>query len=249
MNKRHLDESKLEQIRLLAITLKETADNADFEQAQAIDRQYHMLLDQLLLIDPTAAGLLPDMRPKGVGAFMVDLKEMLLETKVAINQMVTYLDTKIPSKVGIRRCFKVGIKGCPKKTEKYSWRVFIGMSFREENNNIYENGILPALEGLNLFPWKADEELSNIDIMCKICQAIQESEICIFEVSDWNPNVLFELGLAYGLGKAVIMVKKKGVDVPIDLRGIEYLEYERAKDLKGLITRFFMSNFYIIFYL
>lgn len=42
---------------------------------------------------------------------------------------------------------------------------------------------------------------------------------------------MLELGLAYGIGKPVIIVKDNETKVIIDLGGIENIKYEHAHDL------------------
>jgi hypothetical protein len=118
-------------------------------------------------------------------------------------------------------CFKIGAV-CSKEIMVNPNRVFIGMPIRKKFAHIYTHGIVPTLEKIKLEPWKADEEPNNIDIMCKICEHLQESQYAIINITDWNPNVLFELGLAYGLGKTVIIIKYKESGVPVDLKGMEY---------------------------
>lgn len=100
----------------------------------------------------------------------------------------------------------------------------------------YIYAVRPALEESGYKSWKADENISNIDIMCKVCQAIQESGIVLANISGWNPNVVFELGLAYGLGKNAILIKNKKEDVPVDIRGLEFIEYTTIEDLKKGIS-------------
>ena len=68
--------------------------------------------------------------------------------------------------------------------------------------------------------------------MCKICQAIQKSKYVIINISALNPNVMFELGLAYGLGKEVFIIKDKSTVVSTDLKGLEYTEYSHAGELQ-----------------
>jgi len=55
--------------------------------------------------------------------------------------------------------------------------------------------------------------------------------LAIFNISGLNPNVMLELGLAYGIGKPVIIVKDNETKVIIDLGGIENIKYEHAHDL------------------
>ncbi|MFB0514365.1 MAG: hypothetical protein ACETVQ_02185, partial [Candidatus Bathyarchaeia archaeon] len=107
----------------------------------------------------------------------------------------------------MERCFKTGVKKCPKEINFSLKSVVIAMPFRDEFEDPYKYAIRPALEESGFRPWKANEQISNIDIMCKICQAIQESGYVLANITDWNPNVVFELGLAYGLGRNVILIK------------------------------------------
>ena len=87
--------------------------------------------------------------------------------------------------------------------------------------------------------FKADEQFSTFDILCKICKAIQESQYAIINISGQNPNVMFELGLAYGLNKTVFLIKDARSTEISDLKGLEYTEYSSAGDLASkLETRF-----------
>lgn len=137
-------------------------------------------------------------------------------------------------------CFKIGTF-CSKEITVNPNQVFIGMPFRKKFADIYTHGIVPTLEKYILEPWKADQEPSNIDIMCKICEHLQETKYAIINITDWNPNVLFELGLSYGLGKTVILIKDKESDVPVDLKGMEYIEYESSEDLSRSLESFFLK--------
>jgi predicted nucleotide-binding protein len=51
--------------------------------------------------------------------------------------------------------------------------------------------------------------------------------------------VLFELGLIYGLGKTAFIIKAKEEDVPVDLRGIEYIEYDDFEQLEDTLIQYF----------
>jgi hypothetical protein len=138
-------------------------------------------------------------------------------------------------------CFKIGTQ-CSKEISVNQKQVFVGMPFRKKFEDVYKLGIVPVLEKHKLKPWKADEEPSNIDILCKICENLQESKYAIMNITDWNANVLFEVGLAYGLGKNVILIKDKESEVPVDLRGMEYRQYESIEDLSKELEKFFSDK-------
>ena len=146
-----------------------------------------------------------------------------------------------PSKMMVRRCFKTGLDNCPKDVNISPNMVFVAMPFRASYQDLYKYAIRPALEEMQLKIWKADEKISNIDMMCKICQGIQESSYVLANITDWNANVLFEMGLAYGLGKNVILIKDRKEQVPVDIKGLEYIDYENIDELKRNIMTFFKS--------
>ena len=69
---------------------------------------------------------------------------------------------------------------------------------------------------------------------------IQNANIVIFEVSDANPNVLYELGLAKGQNKKCILIRRKNArPLPFDVTQYFYLEYEEGelKNLHSLIAQ------------
>ena len=135
------------------------------------------------------------------------------------------------------RCFKTGVERCPHDISIIRDQVFIGMPFRAELLDSYEHGIKPALNQIGFSPWKADEEIKTIDIMCKVCLKLQKSKYAILNITGWNPNVLFELGLAYGLNKKTILIKDRASDVPADLRNLEYLEYSNSSELFSKLSK------------
>lgn len=130
----------------------------------------------------------------------------------------------------MKRCFLTGSPHCPWKIQEHDKTVFVGMPFIDKGelvfNDVYQHGIRPAVLQLGLDVWRADENMSNVVIMCKICQGIQKSRYAIIDISDWNSNVLFEFGLVCGLGKRAVLLKNKMSSVPTDLRGLEYISYQ-----------------------
>jgi hypothetical protein len=139
----------------------------------------------------------------------------------------------------MKRCFLTGLPHCPWKIQEHDKTVFVGMPFIDKGelvfNDVYQYGIRPAVSQLGLDVWRADENMSNVVIMCKICQGIQKSRYAIIDISDWNSNVLFEFGLVCGLGKRAVLLKNKMSAVPTDLRGLEYISYEN--DFEQLKTK------------
>lgn len=139
-------------------------------------------------------------------------------------------------------CFKIG-SGCPHVIDSKKYLFFVGMPFSDQYADSYQYGIkdMLARHGIDVESriFKADEQPSTIDILCKICKGIQESQYIIINLSGRNPNVMFELGLAYGLNKTVFLIKDENSAEISDLKGLEYTQYSNAGDLANkLQTRF-----------
>ncbi len=142
----------------------------------------------------------------------------------------------------MRKCFKTGVDGCPKKPELDKNKVFVGMPFNDDFYNDFEFGVKLAVEFCGKKLFRADEKIDNKDIMCKICEEIQKSKYLIFNISEHNPNVMLELGLSYGLGKETIIIKNKKTKNITDLSNTEYIEYSHAVDLKNKLVKYFEEH-------
>jgi len=132
----------------------------------------------------------------------------------------------------MRKCFKLCADCCPLNPAYENNRIFIAMPFAADYLDSYNYGIVPVLSAIGLEHFKADNEISNKDLMCKICKELQSCKMAIINISGLNPNVMLELGLAYGLGKPVIIVKDKETKAISDLGSIEYIEYSHAGELQ-----------------
>lgn len=63
------------------------------------------------------------------------------------------------------------------------------------------------------------------ELRAHVLELISRSELLIAEVSTQNPNVLYEVGFAAGIGKTPLLIAKKGSDIPADIRGLKRIEY------------------------
>lgn len=170
-------------------------------------------------------------RTAAVESFLFTLKKLIENFKFEIEQIRRSEQDKKTPYFQLRKCFKLNVDGCPVKPFLIGNMVFIGMPFESKYHDSYEYGIKQALDSCGYIHFKADETIQNIDIMCKVCKHIQSSRLAIFNISGFNPNVMLELGLAYGIGKPVIIIKDIETKTITNLGSIEYIEYEHAHDL------------------
>jgi len=172
-----------------------------------------------------------------VDFFIATLSDWIKDFEIKINDLKNEeLQKKTPHNQ-IRSCFKLNIDICPVDPKLERNKIFVGMPFSDEYLDSFNYGIKLAIEYCGFKYFKADEVISNIDIMCKICRELQSCGLAIFNISDLNPNVMLELGLAYGMGKPVIIVKDSKTKIITDIGGIEYIEYTHAHDLQQKLIK------------
>ena len=95
---------------------------------------------------------------------------------------------------------------------------FVIMPFGEEFAAIYEDVIVPSIRSVNLHPFRADDIFSKVGpVISGIWGAIRDARIVIADLSGRNPNVFYELGLAHGIGRKVLLLSQDIDDVPFDL--------------------------------
>lgn len=104
---------------------------------------------------------------------------------------------------------------------------FVMMPFKAPLGEYYSSVYAPAVEKAGLRPVRADSEIfATGKIIDQVWKGIREATVLIAELTDRNPNVFYELGLAHALNKPVVLVSSNQNDVPFDLRHIRVIYYD-----------------------
>ena len=92
--------------------------------------------------------------------------------------------------------------------------------------------------------FRADNYVATRDIMCKVCQGLQESDCMVANISGFNPNVMLELGMALGLCKEIILLKDcRVMDQEVsDIKGLEYIAYSTDDEWYERMTCILMGK-------
>jgi nucleoside 2-deoxyribosyltransferase len=101
---------------------------------------------------------------------------------------------------------------------------------------IEEDSTHPRRDALADFkPYRADEGHGAQPIMTDLLERIQNSQLCIADISGNNPNVLWELGYAMALKKPTIVLTQDVTKAPFDLSGFRVRPYDRGKLTETLV--------------
>ena len=111
---------------------------------------------------------------------------------------------------------------------------FVMMPFSEVYDRIYRELVVPAAQDAGLSTVRADEISGAGFVMEQIRAAIQQSRLCIADVTDRNANVLYEVGFAEAARKPVVLIANNLAQLPFDVASQRVLLYsddlERGKD-------------------
>jgi len=121
-----------------------------------------------------------------------------------------------------------------KKTKIDSNKAFVAMWFNPELDEIWEQGIKPALEETGFRPLRIDLEEHNEKICDKIIAEIRRSGLLVADFTGQRGGVYFEAGFALGLGIPVIWTCRKDdiQNLHFDTRQYNHIVWETAKELK-----------------
>ncbi len=102
----------------------------------------------------------------------------------------------------------------------------------------------PAIEAANLCPYRVDTDPTVEVAIDSIELGIQRSVACLADITLNNPNVWYELGFSFAMGKPVVMVcsdERENGKYPFDIQHRPVIPYKRDSTqdferLKGAIT-------------
>lgn len=91
---------------------------------------------------------------------------------------------------------------------------------------------------------EADLELEDIEqeattarIIPRIIDGIRRAAFIVADISESRPNVYFEIGLAHGLDKPIILTAKVGTVLPFDMSDMPVLFWDTQRSLREQLSR------------
>lgn len=96
-------------------------------------------------------------------------------------------------------------------------------------DKIYEHIFKPAIEEAGYEPYRVDENKLCDSIIGKIFSALQESPMALCDLSNRNPNVLYELGIRQAYDKPVVLVQDEKTERIFDVSGISTVQYSSKR--------------------
>lgn len=103
------------------------------------------------------------------------------------------------------------------------------MPFKDDLEEVYHQAIKPACNQSGFESLRIDELMGPFNIHRKIIEYIFSSDVIVADLTGWNPNVSYELGVAHAIDNKTIMIIQEGEKPPFDFLNYRIIRYERTK--------------------
>lgn len=100
---------------------------------------------------------------------------------------------------------------------------------------VYEQIFKPAIVEAGFEPYRVDENKICDSIINKIFEAVQNCPMALCDLSNRNPNVLYELGLRQAYDKPVVLVQDEKTERIFDVSGINTVGYKSMRLYEDVI--------------
>lgn len=110
-------------------------------------------------------------------------------------------------------CFVIGPFG-EKGSEIRKWSDFL---FKK---------IIEPVAGENYEPQRTLDDPEPGEVTARIMRDLEEADVVIADLTDWSPNVFYELGVRHALDRPFIHMCRVGTKLPFNLRTFDVIEVE-----------------------
>lgn len=123
-----------------------------------------------------------------------------------------------------------------KELQEEQERCFVIMPISDQGDypkghftKVYNQIFKPAIIAAGYEPFRVDEDKISNPIINKIFDAVQNCTMALCDLSNRNPNVLYELGLRQAYDKPVVLVQDEKTPRIFDVSGINTVQYSSER--------------------
>ncbi len=111
-------------------------------------------------------------------------------------------------------------------------RCFVVMPFREELDRVFRKTVSPALQENGYEVVRGDETIWPRIISEAIVSEILSSDLIVADITDHNPNVFYEIGVADAIGADIVLLCQQGQSIPFDINQRRTIYYKPSEHVK-----------------
>ena len=173
--------------------------------------------EDLLNIDPVAVEVRVKVAGSSISLFANDVKVCQSTQAQLANAQITLAFEG-----------KGAINATEFAVESTKLKAFIIMQFGQYDY-IYSHVIKPICDKKDINCVRADEYHYPGSILKDIINSLVDSDIIVADITPDNPNVYFEVGYAYALGKnPILLMDRARESVPFDISGFRVIMYNNT---------------------
>ncbi|KAA3657940.1 MAG: DUF1566 domain-containing protein [Calditrichaeota bacterium] len=127
---------------------------------------------------------------------------------------------------------------------KHDKLCFVIMPFDEQIKKVYTDAIKPACVQAQMDVLRADELIGPYNIHRDIIQYIFNSDVVIADLTDWNPNVFYEMGVVHAIDNKTILIneiKNKSAEIEKLKKQLSEYKQPKAQQKRGVQNRAVLS--------
>jgi len=116
-------------------------------------------------------------------------------------------------------------------------RIFFAYPYALDRDRNYRDRLLPLFEKAGIDLTFADDHLSNKHVLEKIRDLLEDSDLVLFDLTDANPNVTLELGIAIAANLPYIVAIRQDAlsKLNSDIHGWDQLRYADEGQLARIL--------------
>jgi hypothetical protein len=111
-------------------------------------------------------------------------------------------------------------------------KCFVIMPFAEEFTPVYDQirlAVETAIYNEPVTCFRLDDIVAAGRITERLVRELADAVICIADVTNTNPNVMWEVGYAMALGKPILLISQDRQGLPFDLKDMQTVFYQKDK--------------------
>jgi hypothetical protein len=101
-----------------------------------------------------------------------------------------------------------------------------GSEIRKHADDVFDYLIKPAMEKCHITAFRSDHLDKPGRISEQMFQSIYQADLCIAVLTNYNPNVFYELAVAQSAQRPVIILIEKGQQLPFDISDLRCVYYD-----------------------
>lgn len=198
------------------------------------DKTLSVPIFKLTPIDYSSTG--KSIKMASVKKFVRTINHQVTRLRDKIDEMDKAAEQQLARSSQLARFFHRASDGTPIVPPLAEHRIFVAIPDGETDLKLFWQGIQPALETHGLSFFRADRPLSDDAMLSELCQELHSCRLAILNLSGQAPNVMLALGLAYGIGKPVVILQPQNKVTLGEQYNNGYLLYVEADDLKKALS-------------